>query len=201
MSVPREDLRAVLVALLERDRATRARLVAAGTLFEGYSPEMEAVHVANARALEAVLDEHGWPGRSLAGQDGSMAAWTVALHAIGLPAFQRRCLALLDAAVEEGEMPAAFAAMLSDRIRFNERRPQRYGTIFDWAENGRLEPWTLEDPEQVDRLRAEVGLPALADQLRRARRAPREKGDAPPKDHAARQREIDEWARKAGWID
>lgn len=195
-----ESLRAALVALLDRDRSVRARLVDQGKLFDGYAPEMEAVHVENARALESILDTHGWPGMSLVGPEGSRAAWTVALHAIGLPAFQRRCMTLLAAAVEKREMPPAFAAMLEDRIRFNERRPQRFGTIFDWSEAGRLEPWTIADTADVDRLRAEVGLPPLAEQLRKARRAPQEKGDAPPRDHAARQREIEAWARKAGWI-
>ena len=195
-----EALCAALVAMLERDRSVRARLVDDGKLFGGYAPEMEAVHVENARSLEAILDAHGWPGLSVAGRDGGMAAWTVAMHAIGLPVFQRRCLTMLAAAVDQGETPAAFAAMLEDRIRFNERRPQRFGTIFDWDEHGRMAPWTLADAPNVDALRASVGLPPLAEQMRQARRGKREKGDAPPPDHAARQREIEAWARQVGWI-
>jgi hypothetical protein len=197
---PADSVRAALAAMLERDRSTRARLVDSGALFVGYAPEMEAVHAENARELEAILDVHGWPGITLAGRDGSIAAWTVALHAIGMPAFQRRCLALLARAVEEGEVPPAFTAMMEDRIRFNERRPQRYGTIFDWDERGRLAPWTIEDPEGVDGRRAAVGLRPLEEELRKVRRAPREKGDAPPRDPVARQRAIDEWARRTGWI-
>ncbi len=201
MSDSAEDVGAALVALLERDRAMRARLVDEGRLFAGYAPEMEAVHAENARALEALIDAHGWPGLALAGRDGSIAAWTVALHAIGLPAFQRRCLALLQGAAEEGDVPPAFAAMLEDRIRFNERRPQRYGTIFDWDEDGRMSPWRLEDPDGVEARRAAVGLRPLADEMRKARRAPREKGDRPPRDYAARQREIEAWARRTGWLE
>jgi hypothetical protein len=200
MTEPAEHVPAALSAMLERDRATRARLIASGTLFDGYAPEMEAVHAENARALESILDAHGWPGMSLAGRDGSIAAWTVALHAIGMPAFQRRCLALLARAAEEGEVPPAFVAMMEDRIRFNERRPQRYGTIFDWDEHGRMAPWTIEDPAGVDARRVAVGLRPMEDEIRKVRRAPREKGDAPPKDPAARQRAIDAWARRTGWI-
>lgn len=200
MTEPAEHVRAALAAMLERDRATRPHLVESGRLFDGYAPEMEAVHAENARALERILDAHGWPGMSLAGCDGGIAAWTVALHAIGMPAFQRRCLALLERAVHEGEAPPAFAAMMEDRIRFNERRPQRYGTIFDWDERGRMAPWTIEDPDGVDARRAAVGLRPLDEELRKVRRAPREKGDAPPKDPAARRRAIDDWARRTGWI-
>jgi hypothetical protein len=201
LSTAEEGIATALVALLARDREMRARLVVEGKLFAGYAPEMEAVHAENARALEAIIAAHGWPGLALAGRDGSIAAWTVALHAIGLPAFQRRCLELLMQAVDAGDAPPAFAAMLEDRIRFNERRPQRYGTIFDWDEDGRMAPWLLEDPDGVEARRAEVGLPPLAAEVRKARRAPREKGDQPPRDYAARQREIEAWARSVGWLD
>jgi hypothetical protein len=201
LSTAGADLGAALVALLARDRETRARLVGDGQLFGGYAPEMEAVHAENARALEAIIAAHGWPGLELAGRDGSIAAWTIALHAIGLPAFQRRCLALLTQAVEQGDAPPAFAAMLEDRIRFNERRPQRYGTIFDWDEAGRMMPWLLEDPDHVEARRAAVGLPPLADEVRKMRRTRREKGDRPPRDYAARQREIEAWARSVGWLE
>jgi len=196
-----DTLRAGLVAMLERDRDVRTRLVEEGKLFGGYAPEMEAVHEENARALARLIDVHGWPGLSLAGPDGSMAAWTIAMHAIGLPDFQRRCFALVAAAADAGEMPAAFAAMLEDRLRFNERRPQRFGTIFDWDESGRMSPWHIESPDDVERLRAEVGLPPLAEQVKRARRAPRERGDRPPASYAERQRDIEAWSRKAGWIE
>jgi len=194
-------LRARLIAGLERDRITRRRLVDEGKLFVGYAPEMERVHLENAAALDAVLAEHGWPGTALAGADGCAAAWAIAMHAIGLPALQRRALALLEEAVARGDAPPELAARLVDRIRFNEGRPQRYGTIFDWDERGALSPGPIEAAEDVDRRRAAVGLPPLAEEIARRRAAPREPGDAPPRDHAARRRELEAWRRKAGWIE
>ncbi|NNG16147.1 MAG: hypothetical protein HKM89_06660, partial [Gemmatimonadales bacterium] len=139
-----------LLFLERRDRETRARLVADGSLFEGYAPAMERVHLENAGELEAVLDaEGGWPKRSKVGLDGCRAAWVVAQHAISRPAFQRRCLALLRDAVARGDAPAVHVAYLEDRIRFNEGRPQIYGTCLDRDESGRLSPGQLEDQEQV----------------------------------------------------
>ncbi len=195
-----EKLEQVLLGLEHSDKSTRAQLLGDGKLFDGYAPEMEQVHAANAGVLEAILDEHGWPGISAVGEEGARAAWIVAQNAIGLPEFQRRCLEMLRKAVEVGDAPAVYAAYLTDRIRFNERRPQVYGTIFDWDAEGRLSPWTIEEVEEVDRRRAQVGLPPLEPATEIVRMEAQLEGNTAPADHASRQREIEKWARRAGWL-
>ncbi len=195
----RPDLRAELLRLRDRDRAARAKLAATGELFAGYAAEMERVHAANAERLAEVFDEHGWPGLALVGDDGAEAAWLVAQHAIGLPDFQRRCLRLLTDAVARGAAPAAHQAYLVDRIRFNQRRPQVYGTVFDWDRRGRMSPWTIEDPAGVEARRRDVGLPPLRDTVDRIRRETAAEDHRPP-DFAVRQREIEQWSRRVGWI-
>lgn len=195
-----EQLTQLLLELEQTDKDTRTRLLAEGTLFDGYAPEMERVHVANAERLTAALDEHGWPGVSEVGEDAARAAWIVAQNAISLPDFQRRCLELLQEAVTQGEAPATYEAYLTDRIRFNERRPQVYGTVFDWDEEGRLSPWRIEEPEGVDVRREQVGLPPLAAALDIVRLEAQVEGNTPPQSFEARQREIETWARKVGWI-
>ena len=52
----------------------------------------------NTARMKGIVDEHGWPGRSLAGEDGANAAWLLVQHADADPAFQERCLALMEAA-------------------------------------------------------------------------------------------------------
>jgi hypothetical protein len=189
-----------LEELRRRDREARADLVESGELFGGYHPLMELVHHSNARALAEILDECGWPGRSLAGEEGAEAAWQVAQHAISLPDFQRRCLGLLREAAAHGEVPARQVAMLEDRIRFNERRPQRFGTVFDWDSSGELRPWRIDEPEEVEHRRTAAGLPPLSDAIAYLRRQAEAEGDRPPDDWEIRQREIEEWARRVGWI-
>jgi len=195
-----EDLRQRLLALQRKDEETRAVLLGDGSLFDGYAAETEKVHVRNARQLMAIVEEVGWPGASLVGEDGAAAAWLVAQHAIGLPEVQRRCLELIQEAVAAGEAPAWQEAYLTDRIRFNERRPQRYGTLLDWDERGELSPWPIEEPDSVGERRAGIGLPHLEEALEFARAQAAAEGAAAPPDHAARQREIDEWARSVGWL-
>ncbi len=194
-------LRDRLLGLREQDEAKRQELVDRAELWEGYHPEMERVHLENARLLEEVLDTAGWPLRSQVGDDGAEAAWLIAVHAIGEPAFQRRCLDLMEEAVKRGEARAAHWAGLVDRIRFNERRPQVYGTILDWDQAGELSPWRLEVPEGVGRRRAEVGLPPLEEVVHRARDLAARERNAPRQPYAERQAAILDWSRRVGWLD
>ncbi len=195
-----KDIQAELSDLKRRDDDTRTRLVASGLLYQGYNKEMEAVHLQNAERLETIINNFGWPGVSLAGEEGAEAAFIIANHAISKPAFQRKCLALICSAVRAGDVPARYEVYLGDRIRFNERQPQVYGTIFDWDENGEMSPWRIEKQEAVDARRAEVGLPPLADQIQKIRETARREGAVPPASYAARQKEITEWCRAVGWL-
>jgi hypothetical protein len=192
-----ESLLQQLIAMAEEDQRVRAELAATGELFAGYAPRMAQVHARHAHALEAIIDQHGWPGKSLVGEAGARAAWLILQHAIGLPAFQRRCLPLLQQAVSQNEADPIQVAHLEDRICFFERRPQRYGTQFDWDEHGQLSPWTLADPERVDEHRRAVGLGPLAEQVEQVRQGGA--GAAPP-DYQQRQAEMLAWARSVGWL-
>jgi hypothetical protein len=116
--------------------------------------------------LRQVITDVGWPGKSLVGKDGAQAAWLLAQHADRDPAFQRRCLDLLTAAVERGEATVVQQAYLTDRVLLHEGQPQEYGTQAI-ARDGRFEPRNLRDPEHVDQRRASVGLGPLAEYLAR----------------------------------
>ena len=190
-----------LIELYHNDEQTRARLAQEGVLFDGYAAEMEQVHKHNAEQLESIISEFGWPGESLVGEDGTWLAWMIAQHAIGLPDFQRRCLDLLNATVKNEDAPAIHAAYLTDRIRFNERKPQVYGTVFGWDEYGQLSPWTIEDEAGVDERRTSVGLPPLVDAVEDARNQAAAEGNTPPADYSTRQWEIEDWARRTGWTE
>ena len=185
--------------MANEDQRIRAELAADGSLFQGYHPRMEEVHRRNGVRLLAIIEERGWPGQSMAGEEGSAAAWLVLQHAISLPSLQRRGLEILKVEVSRGEVAPAQVAMLEDRICFFEGRNQVYGTQYDWDDRGELSPYPIEDPDRVDERRRAVGLPPLEQNTRRIRAEMRENPVARPQDYAERQRAQREWARSVGW--
>jgi len=195
-----EELRSKLVAMAEHDLQVRAELVESSDLCGGYNIQMAAIHKRNADSLDNIIDEFGWPGRSLVGSDGAEAAWLILQHAIGSPNLQRKCLEILEEAVESGEVPAFQVAFLEDRIRVFEERPQRYGTQFDWDRSGNLSPHPIEDPERVDEYRESVGLGPLAEKIRDIRQRAAEEGHEQPDDFDGYRERRRAWARSVGWL-
>ena len=123
------------------------------------------IDVANTDRLREIVREHGWPGASLVGQEASHAAWLLVQHADRQLDFQRETLPLLQRAADEGEAKPAHVAYLTDRIRMAEGRCQSYGTQIGDIRNGTAIPWPIEDAENVDHRRRDVGLEPLADYL------------------------------------
>src|SRR3954454_5674174 len=53
---------------------------------------MIVVDDAHRRRLNEIIDQHGWPGKTLVGAEGANAAWLIAQHADIDRAFQQKCL-------------------------------------------------------------------------------------------------------------
>jgi hypothetical protein len=102
--------------------------------------------------LKEIVAKHGWPGRSLVGEDGAHAAWLIAQHADFDPSFQRDCLERMRAAFEQGEATAMELAFLTDRVYEKEGKPQMYGT------QGAFGNPTPEEEARVDANRTAIGL-------------------------------------------
>src|SRR6516225_3659032 len=156
------SLRRELLSLHDDDLTLREELLAAGELRGPYHPRMEAVHIKNAARLRELIAEHGWPAEDRVGPDGAEAAWLIAQHSIGAPQFMRTALRLIQACVKQGRVPPRHAALLEDRIALYEGRPQRFGTqSIDDPRDGLSRPWTIADADQVNELRASIGLAPL----------------------------------------
>jgi hypothetical protein len=190
---------ALLIAAAQRDAETRMRLAQSGALFQGYHPEMEAVHLENAALLERAIEAIGWPGRHTIGDDAAGAAFLILQHAISQPDLQRRGLALLLDAIPQGQANPLDAAYLSDRIAVFEGREQTFGTQFDWDADGLLSPAPIREPEGVDERRASVGLPPLAETIASMRARTAADGERAPVDLQQRRADFEIWARRVGW--
>ncbi|HEY0099687.1 MAG TPA: DUF6624 domain-containing protein [Pyrinomonadaceae bacterium] len=163
-----EALRAELKRMAREDQETREELLRAGKLpQDGYDSRMRRVHERNNSRLREIVAQHGWPGRSVVGEDGCEAAWLVVQHAVLEPEFQRECLGLLERAVASGEAQGWQLAYLTDRVLMYEGKAQIYGTQYVPVEGGKSAPYTIAEPEHVDARRRAVGLCSLAENTRR----------------------------------
>ena len=164
------ELRDLLLELQADDIAMRRELIDAGELYQpGYHPRMAEVHRRNNAALRQIVERWGWPGIRLVGEDGCEAAWKIAQHAILDQDLQERCLELLKDAVQNGDAQPWQLAMLTDRVLMQQGKPQIYGTMTVGDGNDGVMLWKLAEPEKVDSLREQAGLPPLEANMRRIR--------------------------------
>ena len=195
-----EELTIRLLQWRDDDLAYRDRLVAEGRLGAGYDPGMAAIHRRNAEALLAIIEERGYPTVAAVGEAANAAAWLIVQHAIAQPAFMRRCAGVLRELATTCRTAAVQHAYLSDRIAVFEGRPQRYGTQFDWNENGELSPQPYDELAAVERRRAALGLNKLNEQTELLRQRALAEKEGPPTDRTSRQAAYDSWRREVGWL-
>jgi hypothetical protein len=169
-----QPLRRELAALAARDQQNRtkigdviARVGRASAQGDSVMRALDAADAPLLARLRAIVAERGWPGRSLVADDGAHAAWLILQHA---PAeVQRILVPRVRAAIAGGEGRLGDLALLEDRVRVADGRPQLYGSQLQWPASGGgaavLD--SLAVPACVDLLRSAMGLEPLADYLKR----------------------------------
>ncbi len=130
----------------------------------------EATHLTkivrrHTRRLRQIIEAHGWPGRSLVGEDAADAAWLLAMHADGDPDLQQRSIALLAAAARGADADPRHHATLVDRVMSSRDGVQRYGTLALPGQGGPQFLVPVEGAEELDERRRSAGLPPVAEDL------------------------------------
>lgn len=189
-----------IIALKNADLALRDKLIQSGKLSEGYDPDMQALHNRHAEQLEIIIDAIGYPTIGKVGIEANEATRLIIQHAVARPIFMKKCLKLLEIAVNEQQADPKNLAYLADRIAVFEGRPQLYGTQFDWDENGQLSPNQFDNLTLVNQRRKSIGLTTLEEQTEIIRRQVQEEKQNPPKNYERRLKEIAEWKKSVGWI-
>lgn len=110
----------------------------------------------NAKRMKKIIKEYGWITINRFGKKTSKAAWLLVQHADHSPKFQRKCLDLM-LEQPEGEVRPIDIAMLTDRVLMKEKGIQKYGTQMI-GHGEYLVMGKVEDLENLDKLRAKVGL-------------------------------------------
>jgi len=111
--------------------------------------------------IKNILDTKGWVGKDRVGEQASATFFLVIQHS-DLKT-QQQYLPMMREAVKAGSASAANLALLEDRVALGEGRKQVYGSQICYDDKGgKYYVCPIEDPDNVDKRRAEVGLGSIS---------------------------------------
>lgn len=114
------------------------------------------------RRVKVLLQQYGYPGKSLVGVPTNEAAWHVIQHSPSIATY----LPMIKAAAEKGELPYWRYAQMLDRQLMQEGKEQLYGTQGDFFNitdkaTGKQETitfiWPIKNSAQVNARRKRAG--------------------------------------------
>ncbi len=85
------------------------------------------------QTLMTIIERFGWPTREMVGLKAVQGAYIAVQHAGHDQDFQTNCLALIQQQVDQGELPGAFLALMTDRVSVSRGESQVYGTQMTMA--------------------------------------------------------------------
>jgi hypothetical protein len=160
--VPEPALAAELIEMGEQDQAIRSGPSA--TIDAEMAKRMQQDDPRREQRLATIVEQKGWPTISMVGHEAANSAWLIAQH--GSPAFLKRCLPLMKAAAQKGEMAPRSLALSIDRDLMNDEKPQIYGSQLRGDVGGKMALYPIADREHVDERRAAMGMEPLAQYLK-----------------------------------
>jgi hypothetical protein len=161
-----------LKSIYSEDQKYRKQKDSVGNKFGWNSKEMKDLwKIINSKdsinliAIKDILDNYGWLGADIIGTEGNSTLFLVIQHSdINT---QEKYLPAMREAVKKGNASAGSLALLEDRVSLRHGGKQIYGSqVQQDNKTGLHHLLPLEDPDNVDKRRKEVGLPPLADYLR-----------------------------------
>ncbi len=127
--------------------------------------EMNEIDRANTQAMKKIVLAYGWPTITEYGQSFAGMAHILVQHADHDLPFQRKVLRLMTPMVDRGDVDATSYAYLWDRVAVNSKQKQRYGTQ-GYFERRKYILRPVEDPKNLDKRRAKVGMGPAKDYIK-----------------------------------
>lgn len=145
------------------DQAVR-ELSFAGAPIKDHLRVFDSINSQFTRWIKDVVHQIGWPTPDKVGKEASAKAWLFVEHADDDRDFQRECLPLIREAYSKKLIDGSNLAYLTDRTELAAGRDQIYGTHLT-SVGGQMQALPVVDPKNVDKLRAEMGMPSLKEFL------------------------------------
>jgi hypothetical protein len=160
-----------LEIIFEKDQKPRNDIKIIESKYGAQSNEMKAhwkmivqYDSLNLISIVNILDKYGWLGPEIIGEQGNSTLFLVIQHADITT--QQKYLPMMREAVKKGNARASSLALLEDRILLRTGKNQIYGSQIGIDSETNLNyVLPLDDPDNVDKRRAEVGLQPLADYI------------------------------------
>lgn len=118
--------------------------------------KMHIVDSVNTAKLKCLIQKYGFPTWKLVGRSASDQAWLIAQHSD--KQFMAKFIKSYRTAVKENNANKQHLALMEDRVRMNDRRPQLYGSqLFGFSEES-LGFYPIGNMKDIDCRRRSVGL-------------------------------------------
>ena len=151
------------------DQLYRQEIVEASREYGWQSPQMDSlwalqlpIDSANTARISEIIDQYGYPGKSMVGVAQASTAFLVIQHAE--LEVQEKYLDIISAAADAGEVPWRSVALLVDRVKMRRGGKQIYGSqVSNDPETGESFFAEIENPYKIDSIRATVGLGPIQD--------------------------------------
>jgi hypothetical protein len=164
-----KPLVAQLDSIYEEDQAYRKQIDSIAKKHGWQSKEMTAhwqkINVSdsiNLIKVKSILDKYGWLGIDEVGNQGNSTLFLVIQHSD--LATQEKYLPIMREAVKQNKASSSSLALLEDRVALRQGKKQIYGSqIGMYPKTNKHYVSPLEDPENVDKRRASVGLGSLSE--------------------------------------
>lgn len=118
----------------------------------------------NLITVKQILDERGWLGADVIGNQGNSTLFLVIQHSD--IETQEKYLPMMREAVSKGNARASSLALLEDRVALRKGEKQIYGSqVGRDQDTGEYYVLPLIDPDHVDQRRAEVGLETIQEYI------------------------------------
>lgn len=168
-----KPLRAKLLTIFDEDQSIRREYVKAQQEFGHQSDQVDSLgkimmnkDSINLIKIIEILDNYGWVGPDKVGGQANQTLFLVIQHS-DLKT-QQKYLPMMREAVKNNNASNSSLALLEDRVALGEGRRQIYGSQIGYnKETNKSYILPLDDPDNVDKRRSEVGLGPIADYVKR----------------------------------
>lgn len=168
-----KQLVTILDTIFQEDQTYRKQIMEVEKKYGRNSEEMKAhwefineKDSVNLTKIKGILDERGWLGPDIVGQQGSTTLFLVIQHA-DLKT-QEKYLPMMREAAKKGNARPEHLALLEDRVAIGKGERQIYGSqVGRDQQSGEYYLLPMIDPDNVDKRRSEVGLGSIQDYISR----------------------------------